>query len=101
MHIKKNDTVAVITGKDKGKKGKILKAFPKEGRVVVEGVNIKKRHQRARRGGQKGQIVEYPAPMHVSNVMLVDSKSGKPSRVRMKTDGNKKVRVSAKSGNAI
>lgn len=101
MHIKKNDTVAVITGKDKGKKGKILKAFPKEGRVVVEGVNIKKRHQRARKGGQKGQIVDYPAPMHVSNVMLVDSKSGKPTRVRMKTDGSKKVRVSAKSGNAI
>lgn len=101
MFIKKNDTVAVVTGKDKGKKGKILKAFPKEERVIVEGVNIKKRHQKARRGGQKGQIVEYPAPMHVSNVMLVDPKSGKPSRVRMNIDGKKKTRVSAKSGNEI
>lgn len=101
MYIKKHDTVAVISGKDKGKKGKVLKALPREWRVVVEGVNIKKRHQRARRGGQKGQIVESPAPMHVSNVMLVDSKSGKPTRVRMKTDGNKKVRVSVKSGNSI
>ena len=101
MHIKKNDTVAVITGKDKGKKGKILKAFPKENRIVVEGVNIKKRHQRARRGGQKGQIVEYPAPMHASNVMLIYSKSGKPSRVRMNTKGGKKIRTSAKSGMAI
>lgn len=101
MHIKKNDTVAVVTGKDKGKKGKVVKAFPQELRVIIEGVNIKKRHQKARRGGQKGQIVEYPAPMHVSNVMLVDPKSGKPTRVRMKILGKKKVRVSAKSGNEI
>ena len=101
MYIKKNDMVAVVTGKDKGKKGKVLKAIPQELRVIVEGANIKKRHQKARHGGQKGQIVEYPAPMHVSNVMLVDSKNGKPTRVRMKIEGKKKVRVSAKSGSAI
>lgn len=101
MRIKKNDIVAVVTGKDKGKNGKVLKAFPPEERVIVEGVNIKKRHQKARRGGQKGQIVEYPAPIHISNVMLVDTKTGKPSRVRMKIDGKKKIRVSVKSGNAI
>ena len=101
MRIKKNDTITVITGKDKGKKGKVLKAFPQEECVIVEGVNIKKRHKKARRGGQKGQIVEYPAPIHISNVMLIDGKSGKPTRVRMKIDGNQKIRVIIKSGNAI
>lgn len=101
MRIKKNDTVAVITGKDKGKKGKVVKAIPAKSVVVVEGVNIKKRHQKPRRGGQKGQIVEYSAPIHVSNVMLVDPKSGKPTRVRVKTEGKKKVRVSVKSGTVI
>ena len=68
MKIKKGDTVTVITGDDKGKSGRVASSFPARAMVVVEGVNIKKRHKRARRGGQKGQIVEFAAPIHVSNV---------------------------------
>jgi large subunit ribosomal protein L24 len=68
MHIKKNDNVIIITGKDKGVSGKVIRAFPKEDRIVVEGVNIRKRHTRATKSNQKGQIVEKPHPIHVSNV---------------------------------
>jgi large subunit ribosomal protein L24 len=73
MHIKKNDTVKILTGKDKGKTGKVLKAFPKEGKVLVEGVNIYKKHERARKEGQKGQVVERAVPMQASNVMNVEN----------------------------
>lgn len=68
MHVKKNDTVAVITGKDKGKTGKVVRAMPKQNMVVVEGINIKKRHRRATKQGQKGQIVSIEVPIHASNV---------------------------------
>lgn len=68
MHVKKNDTVAVITGKDKGKTGKIVKAMPRDNMIVVEGVNIKKRHRRATKQGGKGQIVSIESPIHASNV---------------------------------
>ncbi len=68
MNIKSGDNIIVITGKDKGKTGKVTKAFPKENMVVIEGVNVKKRHQRATRQGQKGQIVEQSHPIHISNV---------------------------------
>ncbi len=68
MKIKKNDNIIVITGKDKGKSGKVIKAIPREDKIVIEGINIKKRHQRANRSGQKGQIVEQAHPIHVSNV---------------------------------
>ncbi len=71
MHVKKDDNVIVITGKDKGKSGKILKALPREGRVVIAGVNMKKIHQRPRKTGQKGQIIERAMPIDVSNVKLV------------------------------
>ena len=98
MKIKKGDSVIVIAGKDKGKEGKVVKALPSDDRVVVEGVNIKKRHLRARRSGKKGQIVEFAAPIHVSNVMIKDPKTGKPSRIGYKTVGDKKVRISKKSG---
>jgi large subunit ribosomal protein L24 len=74
MKIKKNDTVTIISGKDKGKSGKVLKAFPKDDRIVVEGINIKKKHQRATKSGQKGQIVEQAHPVHVSNVKKADTK---------------------------
>jgi large subunit ribosomal protein L24 len=73
MHIKKNDIVKILTGKDKGKTGKVLKAFPKENKVLVEGVNIYKKHERARKEGQKGQVVERAVPIQVSNVMNVES----------------------------
>ncbi|MDE2037680.1 MAG: 50S ribosomal protein L24 [Patescibacteria group bacterium] len=69
MHIKKGDTVTILTGDDKGKTGKVLEAFPKEGKVVVEGINTVKRHQKPRQEGQKGQVVERPMPMDASNVV--------------------------------
>ncbi|MEK7187031.1 MAG: 50S ribosomal protein L24 [Patescibacteria group bacterium] len=68
MHVKKNDTVIILTGKDKGKTGKILRAFPREDKVLVEGVNIKKVHRRAKKSGGKGEIIEKAYPVHVSNV---------------------------------
>ncbi len=68
MKIKKNDSIIVITGKDKGKSGKVLKAFPREDKIVVEGINIKKKHQKATQQGKKGQVIEMAHPIHVSNV---------------------------------
>lgn len=68
MHVKKNDTVLILTGKDKGKSGKIVKAMPKQDMVIVEGINIRKRHRKARREGEKGQIVSIETPVHISNV---------------------------------
>lgn len=101
MNIKKGDTVVIVTGKDKGKEGKIVRSFPVRMQVIVEGMNLKKKHQRARRQGQKGQIVEFAAPMHVSNVSLKDPKTGKPTRTGVKMDGKKKLRVAKKSGSIL
>lgn len=70
MKIKKDDSVIVITGKDKGKKGKVVKAMPKENKIVVEGINLRKKHQKARKQGSKGQVVEIASPINVSNVKL-------------------------------
>lgn len=94
MKIRRNDTVLVITGKDKGKRGKVRAAFPREDKVVVEGVNMIKRHSRARRAARQAGIIELEAPIHVSNVMLLCNKCGRPSRVgfRFLADG-KKVRI--------
>jgi large subunit ribosomal protein L24 len=85
VKIKKNDTVLVISGKDRGKKGKVRRALPKDERVVVEGLNMIKRHSRARRAARQAGIVELEAPIHVSNVMLVCDKCKKPARVGMRT----------------
>lgn len=101
MKIKKGDTVYIRTGADKGKTGAVTSVLPEEERVVVEGVNIKKRHRRARRANQKGQIVEFAAPIAISNVSLVDPKTKKPTRVGYRKDGAKKVRVSKKSGTVL
>ncbi len=98
MKIKKGDNVIVISGKDKGKGGKVTRSFPTLDKVVVEGVNIKKRHKKGRNTEQKGQIVEFSAPMHVSNLMIKDPKTGKPTRIGMKIDGKKKIRISKRSG---
>ena len=104
MKIKKGDTVVVIAGKDKGAKGKVIQAYPERDRVLVEGVNRIKKHTRitqTQRGAQSGGIVTQEAPIHVSNVMVVDS-DGKPSRVgyRIGEDG-KKVRISRRNGKDI
>lgn len=92
MKIKKGDNVIVKTGKDKGKKGVVVRAFPKTNQVLVEGVNVHKKHERAKTRGGKGAVVEKPFPINVSNVMATDSK-GKATRLETKTVGTKKVRV--------
>jgi large subunit ribosomal protein L24 len=101
MKIKKDDNVIVLTGKDKGKKGKVLHVFREQGRVTVEGVSVKKKHQKATKRGGKGAVIEKATPIHVSNVSLIDPKTGKPTRTGTKMVGNKKVRVSKKSGTEI
>jgi len=96
------DTVRVMRGEDKGKEGKVLRVFLKKGRVTVEGVNIVKRHRKARGPEDQSGIVEMPAPVHLSNVMLLDPKTGEPTRVKARIDADgTKERVSAKSGDAI
>jgi large subunit ribosomal protein L24 len=94
MKIRKNDTVIVIAGKDRGKKGKVRRAFPNEDKVVVEGLNMIKRHSRARKAARQAGIIELEAPIHVSNVMLLCDKCGKPTRVsfRFLADG-KRARI--------
>lgn len=101
MHVKKGDKVMVISGKDKGKTGVILSAFPKKDRVLVEGVNIVKKHTKPNQANPQGGIVEQEATIHVSNVMLLDPKSGEPTRVGYKVEDGKKVRVAKKSGEII
>ncbi len=102
MKIKKGDKVIVISGKDRGKTGTVTTAFPKEDRVLVEGVNMKKRHQKARgRGMRRGQIVEKSLPIHVSNVMLVDPKSGKGTRIGIVRKNGTRSRVTRKSKSEI
>lgn len=100
--VRKGDTVKVVRGDDKGKEGEVIRVFPKTGRVTVKGVNIIKRHQRARRPEEQSGIIEREAPVHHSNVMLIDPKSGSATRVRHRTDKDgTKERVSVKSGDAI
>lgn len=101
MKIKKGDNVIILTGKDKGKKGKVLEAFPMEEKVIVEGVNILKRHQKSRLGNKKGEVIDVTSPIHVSNVAVVDPKSNKATRVGYKVNDGKKVRVAKSSGQEI
>ncbi|KAF9140277.1 hypothetical protein BGX30_006766 [Mortierella sp. GBA39] len=102
LHVKKEDTVMVISGKDKGKKGRVIAAYPRENRVLVEGVNMVKKHQKPNQSNPQGGIIEQEAPIHVSNVMHIDPKSGKVTRIGYKTlDNGKKVRVAKKSGEVI
>ena len=101
LHVKKDDTVIVITGKDKGKKGRIIEAYPRLNRVLVEGVNMVKKHSKPSQDNPQGGILTQEAPIHVSNVMLIDPKSGKPTRIGYKVEGGKKVRIAKKSGEAI
>ena len=101
MFIKKNDKVKVIAGKDKGKEGTVEKVFPSKERVIVKGVNIVKKHQKPTNANPNGGIVEVEAPIHVSNVMLIDPSNNKPTRVGFKIEGGKKVRVSKKTGKTL
>ncbi len=101
MNIRKGDNIIVITGKDKGKTGKVVKSFPRIGKVVVEGINLRKRHEKPRKQGQKGQVIDVASPISVSNVSLIDPKTKKPTRVGYKIEAGKKTRISRKSGVAI
>ncbi|MET3699924.1 large subunit ribosomal protein L24 [Bacillus oleivorans] len=101
MHVKKGDKVMVISGKDKGKTGVILAAFPKKDRVVVEGVNIVKKHAKPSQDNPQGGIISREAAIHVSNVMPIDPKTGQPTRVGYKEVDGKKVRVAKKSGEKL
>ncbi|WP_077620224.1 50S ribosomal protein L24 [Bacillus sinesaloumensis] len=101
MHVKKGDKVQVISGKDKGKQGVILESFPKKDRVLVEGVNIVKKHSKPSQANPQGGIISQEAPIHVSNVMPLDPKSGTPTRVGYKDVDGKKVRVAKKSGELL
>ena len=98
--IKKGDRVVVLTGKDKGRQGAVLKVLPKEERVVVEGLNMVQRHTRPTQIDPQGGIKNKEAPLHVSNVALVDSK-GKPTRVGFRMEGDKKVRFAKTTGEVI
>ena len=97
MRIKKDDTVIVLTGKDKGKTGKVLKAMPKQGRVIVEGVNIQTKHQKQTQK-EAAEIKHQEGPIDVSNVMYDDSKEKAPTRIGYKVENGKKVRVATKTG---
>lgn len=100
MHIKKDDTVVVITGKDKGKKGKVLKAMPKDDKVIVEGINIQTKHQKQTRK-VRSEIKHQEGPIHISNVMFYDSKAKAPTKIGYKIDGGDKKRVSKKTGTIL
>jgi len=109
MHVTKGDTVRVMRGDDKGREGKVLRIYPKTGRVLVEGINIVKKHRKARNAEEQSGIIESPAPMHSSNVMLLDSKTGEPTRTRAQIDTEQdaterrrsKERVGVRSGEPI
>jgi large subunit ribosomal protein L24 len=102
VHVAKGDTVRVVRGDDKGKEGTVLRVLPKKNRVLVKGVNIVKKHRRATSAEEEGGIREMEAPLAASNVMLIDPKSGRPTRVRSQADKDgTKERVSVKSGDSI
>jgi large subunit ribosomal protein L24 len=107
VKIRQDDTVRIITGKDKGKTGRVLRVDPRKDKVYVEGANIVKRHMRPRtlrdtqRAQELGGIIEKEGPIHVSNVMLIDPDSGEPTRVGIKREGRRRVRVAKKSGKEI
>ncbi|MCT6869678.1 MAG: 50S ribosomal protein L24 [Apibacter sp.] len=101
VKIKKGDKVQVLAGAYKGKQGQVLVIYPEKNRAIVEGVNIVKKHKKPSAENPQGSIIEKEASIHISNLALLDPKSGKPTRVRYKIDGEKKLRVATKSGELI
>jgi large subunit ribosomal protein L24 len=99
--IRKGDTVVVLSGKDKGKTGEVIRSMPKDSKVVVSGVNVAARHRKPSQVNPQGGIERKEAPMHVSKVAIADPKTGKATRVRFEDRNGKKVRVAAKSGELI
>jgi len=96
MKIIKNDTVLIFSGKDKGKKGKVLKVFPKEKQLLIEGINLRKKRQKPKKQGEKGQIILMPGHVSASSVRLLCTKCGKPTRIGYKITEKKKYRVCRK-----
>jgi len=99
--IKKGDKVVILSGKDKGKHGEVVKSIPKDGKVIVSGVNVAARHRKASQVNPQGGIERREAPLHVSKVALEDPKTGKPTRVRFDVRDGKKVRIAVRSGELI
>ena len=99
--IRKGDTVVVLSGKDKGKTGEVVRAMPKDEKVIVSGVNVAARHRKPSQANPQGGIERKEAPLHMSKVAVADPKTGKATRVRFETRDGKKVRVAAKSGELI
>lgn len=101
MKIKKNDEVQILTGKDRGKRGKVLRVIPNSEKIVVEGLNLAKRHRRPRKSGEKGQRIEIPAAIPISNVMVVCNQCGKPSRIGYQIANQEKTRICKKCRSKI
>lgn len=101
MKIKKGDTIKIISGNDRGKTGTVRAAFPDTGTIVVEGVNVKKKHVRARKAGQKGELVSMPLPFRASRAMIVCSACGKPTRSVSQSVGGKKQRACRRCGKVL
>ena len=101
IHVKRDDTVIIISGDDKGKKGKVLEVSPKEGKVIVKGANIVSKHVKPRREGEQGGIVKVEGAMYADKVMHYCDKCGKGVRAKIKVDGDKKIKVCAKCGAAL
>ncbi len=101
MRVKKNDTVLIISGKYRGRKGKILKAFPKKDKVLIEGINLRKKHQKPKKTGDKGEIIEIPAPIHISNVKIICPKCKKATRIGYRIEGGEKYRICKKCDKTI
>lgn len=101
LKLRKGDTVVVVSGKDRGRKGKVVKLFPKEKALVVEGLNMRKKHMKPRKAGEKGQVVSKEVPIPLANVKLLCPKCGKSTRVGLKQVGEKKVRVCKKCDQEI
>ncbi len=100
MKLKKGDNVIVIAGKSKGQKGTITRAYPAAGTVLIDGINMVKRHRKPTQQSRKGQIVDMPMPIHASNVMILDPKGGKPTRIKIERKDGKRTRL-GKSGEAL
>ena len=101
MKIKKGDQVLIIAGKDKDRKGKVVECFIKKGKIIVEGLNLRKKHVKPKKQGEKGQIVELPAPMDVSNAKIICPKCKKAARIEYKIENKKKHRICKKCGQQI
>jgi large subunit ribosomal protein L24 len=101
QRIKKGDKVVVLSGKDKGRTGEVVRAMPKEGKVIVSGINVHARHRKASQQSPQGGIERKEAPLHVSKVAIADPRTGAPTRVRFEERDGKKVRIAVKSGELI